>query len=141
MVKDYYLHPYEILKSLPEDQYQFVYYDQLIDEPVKCIQDIYSGLDLNIYPAFKRRLNRMVRRQKKYNRPKKYSLKKMGLSAKQIFMAYKPVFKKYRISPIQGTTIKIKSKKRLPLVFSPGYLAKVLSETNQSEMLNSKQSL
>ena len=141
MIKDYYLHPYEILKSLPEDQYQFVYYDQLIKEPVKCIQDIYSGLGLKIYPAFKRRLRRTIRRQEKYRRPKNYSLKKMGLSARQIFQAYKPVFKKYEISPIHGATIKVRTKKRERLVFSPRYFAKVLSQTSTSEILTPKKTI
>lgn len=117
MVKDYYLHPYEVLKTLPHEQYHFVYYDQLMENPEACVREIYENLGFTIYPGFKRRLRRMIRRQQKYNRPKNYSLKKMGLNAKRIFEMYKSVFKNYKISPIRGADIKVKQKYRyLPFV-------------------------
>ena len=117
MIKEYYLHPYEVLKTLPREQYHFVYYDQLMENPEACVREIYNDLGFTVYPAFKRRLRRIIHRQEKYKRPKMYSLKKMGLSAKRIFDIYKSVFKKFKISPIRGAKIKVKKKHRfLPFV-------------------------
>jgi len=117
MVKDYYLHPYEVLKTLPQEQYHFVYYDQLMENPEACVQEIYDDLGFMIYPGFKRRLRRIIRRQQKYQRPREYSLKKMGLNAKRIFEIYKSVFIQFKISPISGVKIKVKQKDRfLPFV-------------------------
>jgi len=88
-----------------------------MENPEACVQEIYEDLGFKFYPGFKRRLCRMIRRQEKYKRPKMYSLKNMGLNAKGIFEIYKSVFKKYKISPIRGTKIKLKPKHRfLPFV-------------------------
>lgn len=140
MVKEYYLHPYEVLKNLPREKYHLVYYDQLMENPEACVREIYENLSFKFYPGFKRRLRRMIRRQEKYKRPKKYSLKKMGLNAKRIFEIYKSVFKKYKISPIRGAKIKVKQKHRvLPFVKTrrgKNYMGKLIHQ-NLMEIKNS----
>lgn len=117
MIKEYYLHPYEVLKKLPEDRYHFVYYDQLVENPESSVQGIYDAFGFRIYPAFRRRLRRIIRRQENYKRPKMYSLKKMGLSNRWIFENFKGVFKKFSLNPLRGAKIKLsKRPHRWPLL-------------------------
>jgi len=112
MIKEYYLHPYEVLKKLPEDRYHFVYYDELMENPETSVQGIYDAFGFHIYPAFRRRLRRNIRRHQNYERPKKYSLKKMGLSNRKIFQNFKEVFKEYKLNPLRGVKIKRSNKPR-----------------------------
>ena len=106
MIKDYYLHPYEVLKKLPELRYHFVYYDELMENPETSVQAIYDAFGFQIYPSFRRRLNRIIRRHQNYKRPKEYSLKKMGLSNLKIFENFKDVFKKFKLNPLAGAKLK-----------------------------------
>ncbi|HSM24513.1 MAG TPA: sulfotransferase, partial [Anaerolineaceae bacterium] len=106
MIIDYYLHPYEVLKKLPEDRYHFVYYDELMENPETSVQAIYDAFGFQIYPSFSRRLNRIIRRHQNYKRPKEYSLKKMGLSNLKIFENFKSVFKKFKLNPLAGAKLK-----------------------------------
>jgi hypothetical protein len=122
MIEYWYLHPLEVLKKIPQKQYQIVYYDQLINKPDLTIHEIYEKFDYNMNLGFKRRLHKAIRKQKNYKRPKKYPLRKMGLSAKKIFLMYKKVFKHYKMSPISSFKIKINKKNRrkfLPLPHFP----------------------
>ncbi len=112
MVKDYYLHPFEVLKKLPEDRYHFVYYDELMENPETSVQEIYDAFGLQIYPTFRRRLHRIILRHQNYKRPIKYSLKKMGLSNRKIFEKYKSVFKKFKLNPLAGAKLKCNKKPR-----------------------------
>ncbi|MAT44489.1 MAG: hypothetical protein CL609_19315 [Anaerolineaceae bacterium] len=122
MIKYWYLHPIEVLKKIPQNQYQTVYYDQLINQPDITIHEIYEKFNYTMNFGFKRRLHKAIRKQKNYKRPKKYPLKKMGLSAKKIFLMYKKVFKQYKMSPTSPFKIKINNKNRrkfLPFVNFP----------------------
>jgi hypothetical protein len=117
MIKEYYLHPFDVLNNLPKDHYHFVYYDELMENPETSVQGIYDAFGFHISPAFRRRLRRIIRRHQNYKRPKKYSLKKMGLSNRKIFQNFKGVFKKFKLNPIHGAKIKRSKKPRkwLPL--------------------------
>lgn len=112
MIKEYYLHPYEVLRKLPKERYHFVYYDELMENPETSVQAIYDAFGFHIYPAFRRRLQRIIRRHQNYKRPKKYSLKKMGLSNRKIFQNFKDVFKKYKLNPLRGVKFKRSTKPR-----------------------------
>ncbi len=127
MIEYWYLHPLEVLKKIPANQYQIVYYDQLINNPDLTIQEIYQNFEFDMTWGFKRRLRKSIRRQKNYKRPKDYSIKKMGLSAKKIFTMYKKVFKEYHLSPIKSFKIKINKNNRrkfLPIIRFPQRIGK-----------------
>lgn len=80
----WYIHPHKYLKDLPADQYVLLQYDDLVADPQGTIENIYQQFGIEMTPEYRQVLHEESERAKQYKSTHKYSLKKMGLSPKQI---------------------------------------------------------
>jgi hypothetical protein len=94
VMRFYYLYPAEFFKD-KEDQCMFMKYDDLVQQPDECIEDLYDWLGLNYSPEMQKIVSRETRKAQSFRSRHDYSVDKMGLSEERIFSEFEEVFRFY----------------------------------------------
>ncbi|MBG0771376.1 MAG: sulfotransferase, partial [Anaerolineaceae bacterium] len=82
--RHWYIYPHRYLKTLPENQYILVQYEDLVQDPEAAIEQIYTQFGIEMTPEFQQILHAESEKSKKYKSHHEYSLGEMGLSDQQI---------------------------------------------------------
>jgi hypothetical protein len=82
--RQWYIHPHQYLKHLPEDQYIMVHYQDLVADPEGTIKQIYHQFGIDMTAEYQNVLHEESERAKQYKSNHHYSLQEMGLTGKQI---------------------------------------------------------
>lgn len=82
--RHWYIYPHRYLKTLPENQYILIQYEDLVDDPEATIEQIYNQFGIEMTPDFQRILHAESEKSKHYKSHHDYSLGEMGLSDQQI---------------------------------------------------------
>jgi hypothetical protein len=106
MAGHWYRYPMEFLKQVPDDQYLFVRYDDLVADPKGTVLAIYRRFGLTPSEAYVRLLEREAREARGYQSRHQYSIEQVGLSAEQLTDAFQDVIDRFRFgeaAPSQAT--------------------------------------
>lgn len=95
---DYYRVSLGVLRSMPNDRIRVVRYDELVANPKRTVQQLYSWLDVPITPAFDKRLDDALAAQRGYESQHDYSLEGFGLSRDEVYEELKDVFEHFDFS-------------------------------------------
>jgi hypothetical protein len=98
MIQYWYKHPLESFENMPEDSYYILPFNDLIENPVQTVEDIYEHFNFELRPNYQRRLHRTVKRSQPIGQRKKgnYQLQEMGLSEKWIQREFNQILKKLK---------------------------------------------
>jgi len=93
---DSYLHPLEILDANPRTRRAIVDYRELASDPGAAIERLYKDLDLQIGDAYRERLARLARREKRQATRHRYSLAEFGLEGDAIRARLGELFERFQ---------------------------------------------
>ena len=99
MIFAYYRRLFEIKKTLPAEQYLEVYYDDLIANPRKAVEDIYDYFGMPLSPKHRAFLEQASLQARSYKSMHNYSLEQFGLTRQQVYNALKDIFEAYGFEP------------------------------------------
>jgi len=95
LIFDYYRYILEIKKKLPAEQYLEIYYDDLVADPRRSVERIYSHFNLPMGDEHRLFLEAESRKAQAYKSKHHYSLEQFGLSKQQVYEALEDVFEAY----------------------------------------------
>lgn len=87
--KHWYIYPHQYLKSLPQDQYVMVRYQDLVADPKATVEGIYKRFDIELTAEYEQTLAIESEIAKQYKSRHKYSLKSMGLDENRLSDEFK----------------------------------------------------
>jgi hypothetical protein len=90
-----YMYPLEVLRRHPKTRSAIVDYRELVSEPKRVIERVYSELGFPMTPAYERVLLADERKARKHETAHRYSLEEFGLEAGEIRAALSPLFERY----------------------------------------------
>ncbi len=96
LAHEWYAYPLERFASAPPDSYSILRYEDLVQDPKGIISDVYRTFGFEMDRAFERILEQESQRERSFRSQHKYSLRKMGLSKKQIIKNFRFVFERFR---------------------------------------------
>ena len=94
VMRFYYLYPAEFFKD-KEDRCMFMQYDDMVQQPDECIEDLYSWLELDYAVDVREIVAGETRSAKNFRSRHDYSIKEMGLSEEKIYREFAEVFNCY----------------------------------------------
>ena len=94
VMRFYYLYPAEFFKD-KEDRCMFMQYDDMVQQPDECIEDLYSWLELDYAVDVREIVAGETRSAKNFRSRHDYSIKEMGLSEEKIYREFAEVFNYY----------------------------------------------
>lgn len=92
MAKHWYTYPLEIISKMPKNDYQIIKLEDLSKDVKNTVKDFYHKFNLQMSPKFEKKLTNATKRSKNHKSKHKYSLKKMGLTKKEIVKEFKEIF-------------------------------------------------
>jgi hypothetical protein len=95
LAREWYAYPLERFASAPPNSYAIIRYEDLIQNPKEVIMGIYRKFGFELSAEFEKILEQETRNEHAYHSKHKYSLRKMGLSKKQILKTFGFVFKRF----------------------------------------------
>lgn len=87
--KHWYIYPHQYLKSLPQDQYVMVRYQDLVADPKTTVEGIYKRFNIELTAEYEQTLAIESEIAKQYKSRHKYSLKSMGLDENRLSDEFK----------------------------------------------------
>jgi hypothetical protein len=100
--RHWYIYPHHYLKTLPEDQYTLITYDELVSDPKGTIEGIYHRFGIELTEEYRQILQDEAEKSKHYASQHHYSLEEMGLSENDINQKVKkPVL--HQLIPLKRT--------------------------------------
>jgi len=99
VIKEYarhwYIYPQQQLSGLPTDRYSVVYFDDLVDNPVKELTRIYKQFGLELSSEFLEILHGETVLSRNYNGQNNYSLEEMGQQKEALKQEFASALKDY----------------------------------------------
>ncbi len=95
---DYYAYFHKIKDELNNDHLMVVQYTDLVANPKQTVYDIYEKFNLDVSPAFEKRLEAETSKQRTYRSKHSYSLEQYGLSEKDLMDKLEEVMIHYGFS-------------------------------------------
>ncbi|MBN1452019.1 MAG: sulfotransferase [Anaerolineales bacterium] len=95
LAKEWYEYPLERFAEAPADSYAIIRYEDLVRNPKQIVTGIYEKFAFELSPEFEKILNEANRRESSFKSRHKYSLRKMGLSKREILKRFGFVFKRF----------------------------------------------
>ncbi len=95
MAFEYYRYILKLKKTLPEDQFIDVYYEDLVADPEATVERIYQKFHLDMSLEYREILRQEARKARKYKSKHSYSLEEYGLTKEMVYEELKDVFEEY----------------------------------------------
>jgi hypothetical protein len=95
LIFNYYRYLYKIKQQLPPQQFLEIRYDDLVKDPQKAIERVYTHFDLPLSPRHRLFLQQASRRAKSYQSRHSYTLEQFGLSREKVYHELQEVFEAY----------------------------------------------
>jgi len=95
LAKEWYEYPLERFAKAPKDSYAVLRYEDLAQNPGKIISDLYTKFGFELSPEFELILEDANRKATSYKSSHRYSLRKMGLTKREILNKFALVFKRF----------------------------------------------
>ena len=92
---EYYRYALNARRSLPEDQFITVRYEDLVACPKKTIEQLYARLDMEISPEFNAKLEEALASHREYESTHVYSLEQFGLTKEGVYQELQEVFDEF----------------------------------------------
>ncbi len=105
--KHWYAYPHEQLRSLPDDRYVVIDFEDFVHNPKKVIEDVYERFGMRISPCYARILEEAIFHSRHYQSDHTYSLEDMGLDEALIHREFDPMVEGYAL---QDPALKVTSK-------------------------------
>ena len=99
---DYYRYALDGRRSIPEDHFITVRYDDLALRPADTVESIYERLGLEMSPSFRERLDEAVVGHRAFASQHSYSLQEFGLSEEEIYQELHDIFEEFGFEPPAG---------------------------------------
>ncbi len=94
VMRFYYLYPAEYFKD-KENQCMFMKYDDLVQQPDECIEDLYDWLELDYSDGIRSIVSSETHKAQSFRSRHTYSIDEMGLSEERIYSEFEEVFHYY----------------------------------------------
>jgi hypothetical protein len=95
MTKHWYADSIKRLKSHPKESYRIIRYDDLVGEPEKTAQDIYSWLGLQMGESVNEILKEVTSKNAQFKSNHIYSLEEVGLTRELVLQEYGDIFEAF----------------------------------------------
>lgn len=95
LAKEWYEYPLERFTKAPENSYAIICYEDLVQNPGQIIPDVYEKFGFELSFEFEKILHETARTSPAFKSRHKYSLRKMGLTKKEILKNFALVFKRF----------------------------------------------
>ena len=95
LAREWYQYPLERFAKAPAESYAIIRYEDLVQNPRQIVADIYENFGFYLAPEFEKILEEATQSAPRFLSKHKYSLRKMGLSKKEILKTFAFVFKRF----------------------------------------------
>lgn len=95
VIKNFYLNPVNTLKTMDEDKYMFMMFDDMVKDLDGSIRGLYKKFDLEMSPEFEKILHAKVEASKNYKSGHQYTMEQFGLTPELILEHYKEIFEEF----------------------------------------------
>ena len=95
LAKEWYEYPLERFAEAPEDSYAIIRYEDLVQNPGQIVSEIYEKFGFDLAPEFAAILDEATLKTASYKSNHRYSLRKMGLTKKEILKTFALIFKRF----------------------------------------------
>ena len=95
LAKEWYEYPLERFAKAPEDSYAIIRYEDLARNPRQIVSEIYEKFGFDLAPEFAAVLDEATLKAASYKSKHRYSLRKMGLTKKEILKTFALIFKRF----------------------------------------------
>ena len=95
MYFDYYRYALELKRTLPEERLRVVRYEELVRDPKRVVEGVYEWLGETMSPGYRKTLEEMTTRQKRYKSAHRYSLAQFGLTEEWVYRQIPEVFEAF----------------------------------------------
>lgn len=92
---DYYRYLHDETQKMPEDSVLTMPYRDLVSDPVRAVESIYSKFGYELGDSYRQRLERAVGERKKHKSQHHYSLAEFGLTEDYVYDQLRPCFDAY----------------------------------------------
>lgn len=94
--KNWYTYPHQELKSLPEDRYALISFEDFVHNPRQVLEGVYSQFGMEVTEEYRAALERETIRSRQYESPHTYSLQDMGLTPQGVREEFYPLLEVYQ---------------------------------------------
>ncbi len=104
MIHHFYEYPIDVLSTLSKNQYHIVKFEDLVKNPVKTVEDIYSTLGYKLSDEYHRALVKEAKAAHKHKNNRKVTIKHIGVSPEYVQKKYSKVLQQlgYTEKPRRG---------------------------------------
>jgi len=95
LAKEWYEYPLERFSKAPEDSYAIIRYEDLVQNPRLVITEVYEKFGFDLSLEFENILEEASQESTGFRSNHRYSLRKMGLSKREILKRFDTIFKRF----------------------------------------------
>ncbi len=99
MAIDYLRYGLDCRDLFPRDQFVLVKYDDLIDHPQACVEELYAQVGMEVSEDFREHLIEATSMQRAHESRHEYSLEQFGLTKEWVYERLRDVFEEFGFDP------------------------------------------
>ena len=93
--KFWYDYPLQVLSEIDSQNYLIIKYDDLVDNPEKIVNQIYTHFGFSMCSDFEQTIKQTIQTAKGYRSNHHYALDEMGISHNQVLETYADIFERF----------------------------------------------
>lgn len=91
----FYEHAEEVSATLPADRFVTIRYEDLVEDPVGTVRQVYDRLQIPMLPAYEEKLIAATQKARSYERRHEYSAAELGIDADAVRTRLAPIYERY----------------------------------------------